>query len=165
MDTRKTEIVVGTFVALGIAAMVTLALKVSSLTSLPGDASYHLKAKFDNIGGLKIRSPVKIGGVVIGRVANIELERQTLTPIVDIAINKDYDQLPTDTSAKINTAGLLGEQFISLSVGSDDSVFKDGQTITQTQSAMVLEDLISKYLFSDKSTPAAPAAGSESAVP
>ena len=150
MDTRRIELIVGAFVVAGIAALVTLALKVSSLNGLPGDQTYHLKAKFTNIGGLKVRSAVKVGGVLVGRVSDISLEAGTMTPVVEMALNKAYNQFPIDTSAKINTAGLLGEQYIALSVGGEDDVLKDGDKIADTQPAMVLEDLISKFVFGEK---------------
>lgn len=150
MEMRRMEMAVGAFVVIAIAAFVVLALKVSNLNASVGAGSYTLKARFENIGGLKVRSPVKVGGVVIGRVATITLDTQTMTPVVEMAIAKNFDQLPVDTSAKINTAGLLGEQYVALSIGGDDAVFKDGETIGDTQPALVLEDLISKYLFGEK---------------
>lgn len=150
MDTRRVEILVGLFVMAGIAAMVALALKISSINRLTADSSYRVYARFENIGGLKVRSPVKVGGVVIGRIATITLDRQTLTPVVEMAISEQYTGLPIDTSAKINTAGLLGEQYVALSPGGEDDVLRDGDTVSDTQSAIVLEELIGKYLFADK---------------
>jgi len=150
MDTRRVEILVGLFVMAGIAAMVALALKISSINRLTGDSTYRVYARFENIGGLKVRSPVKIGGVVVGRIATITLDQQSLTPVVEMAISHQYGSLPIDTSAKINTAGLLGEQYVGLSPGGEDDVLRDGDTVNDTQSAIVLEELISKYLFADK---------------
>lgn len=150
MDMRRVEILVGAFVVAGIAALVVLALKISNINRMTNGESYELKARFENIGGLKVRSPVKIGGVVIGRIAAISLDAKTLTPLVTMSLSTDYANLPIDTSAKINTAGLLGEQYIGLSPGGEDDVLKAGDTITDTQSALVLEELISKYLFADK---------------
>lgn len=152
MDMRRVEILVGVFVIAGIAAMIALALKISSINRLTGDSTYRVYAKFENIGGLKVRSPIKVGGVVVGRVASITLDTQSLTPVVEMAISSGYQAFPIDTSAKINTAGLLGEQYIALSVGGEDDVLRDGDSIAETQSALVLEELIGKYLFSDKKT-------------
>ncbi len=150
MDMRRVEILVGAFVVAGIAALVVLALKISNINRMTNGESYELKARFENIGGLKVRSPVKIGGVVIGRIAAISLDAKSLTPLVTMSLSTDYANLPIDTSAKINTAGLLGEQYIGLSPGGEEDVLKAGDTITDTQSALVLEELISKYLFADK---------------
>jgi phospholipid/cholesterol/gamma-HCH transport system substrate-binding protein len=151
MDMRRVEILVGVFVVAGIAAMIALALKISSINRLTGDSTYRVYAKFENIGGLKVRSPVKLGGVVVGRIATIALDQQSMTPVVEMAISDAYkEKLPIDTSAKINTAGLLGEQYIALSLGGEDDVLRDGDSVAETQSALVLEELISKYLFADK---------------
>ncbi len=164
MDMRRVEIIVGAFVVAGIAALVTLALKVSSLNSLPGESTYTIKAKFEDIGGLKVRSPVKIGGVVVGRVAQIDLEPDTMTPRIQMSINKQYNQLPVDTSAKIDTAGLLGEQFVQLSVGGEDDILKDGDSLTMTQPSVSFLGVLSKYMFSEgskSSTPASSSAGDQ----
>jgi len=150
MDMRRVEIMVGVFVVIGFAAMIALALKISSINRLTADSTYRVYAKFDNIGGLKVRSPIKVSGVVVGRVADISLDQQSLTAVVEMAISVDYRQFPLDTSAKINTAGLLGEQYIALSPGGEDDVIRDGDSLTETQSALVLEELIGKYLFADK---------------
>ncbi len=150
MDMRRVEILVGVFVMAGIAAMIALALKISSINRLTGDSTYRVYAKFENIGGLKVRSPIKVGGVVVGRVATITLDQQSLTPVVEMALSEQFNAFPIDTSAKINTSGLLGEQYIALSVGGEDDVLRDGDSVTETQSALVLEELIGKYLFADK---------------
>ena len=150
MDMRRVEILVGVFVIAGIAAMIALALKISSINRLTGDSTYRVYAKFENIGGLKVRSPIKVGGVVVGRVATITLDQQSLTPVVEMAISEQFNAFPIDTSAKINTSGLLGEQYIALSVGGEDDLLRDGDSVTETQSALVLEELIGKYLFADK---------------
>lgn len=149
MDTRRIEILVGAFVLMGFAALVVLAIKVSSINRMAGASTYELHAQFSNIGGLKVRSPVRMGGVLVGRVSKIALN-SNFTPIVTMSIDATYNQLPLDTSAKINTAGLLGEQYIALSPGGEEDMLQPGETITETQSALVLEDLISKYLFADK---------------
>ncbi len=151
MDMRRIEMIVGAFVVAGIAALITLALKVSSLNSLPGESTYTIMAKFEDIGGLKVRSPVKIGGVVVGRVAAIDLEPQTMTPVIQLSINKKYNQLPVDTSAKIDTAGLLGEQFVQLSIGGEDDVLGEGDQLAMTQPAVSFLGVLSKYMFSEGS--------------
>ena len=151
MNTRKAELSVGLFLILGIAALIMLALKVSNINELSNSDSYQLTARFDNIGGLKVRSPVKMGGVLIGRVSKIDLDREYLSPIVTLSIYSQFDNLPTETSAAILTAGLLGEQYIALAPGGDDEVLTDGDVIEDTQSALVLEELIGQFLFSDRS--------------
>jgi len=146
MDTRRVEILVGAFVMLGIAALIVLALKVSSVNQLNGDNTYELNARFANIGGLKVRSPVRMGGVLVGRVSKISLDAQYV-PVVTMAIDARYKELPVDTSAKINTAGLLGEQYIALSPGGDVRLLAGDDTVSRTQSALVLEDLIGRLLY------------------
>lgn len=149
MDNRMVEFTVGLFLALGLAALVMLAFKVSNASSITtGQQTYTLVANFDNIGGLKVRSPVKVGGVVVGRVSEIGLDKN-LTPQVKLSINTKYDHFPSETSAAIQTAGLLGEQFISLTPGGDEKILKEGDRIRDTQSAIVLEELIGKFLFNN----------------
>lgn len=151
MDKRMLELAVGLFIALGFAALVMLAFQVSNFNTLTGKGdSYTLIANFDNIGGLKVRSPVKLGGVLVGRVSEIVLDEH-MTPQVKLAIDARYNQFPSETSAAIQTAGLLGEQFISLTPGGDDTLLKDGGRIRDTQSAIVLEELIGKFLFNNES--------------
>jgi phospholipid/cholesterol/gamma-HCH transport system substrate-binding protein len=151
MNNRKAELLVGLFLILGIAALIMLALKVSNINEMSTSDSYQVTARFDNIGGLKVRSPVRMGGVLIGRVTDITLDRKYLTPVVTISIFSQFDNLPTETSAAILTAGLLGEQYLSLSPGGDDEILVDGGEIIDTQSALVLEELIGQFLFSDSS--------------
>ena len=148
---KKVEFGVGLLVLAAIGAIFLLAFKVSALDSLIGKKSYAIYAKFENIGGLKVRAPVKIGGVRIGEVSNISLDTDDLLPVVTLAINSKYSQLPTETAASILTTGLLGEQFISMSIGGDDIYLQAGDTIEDTQSAIVLEDLISQLIFSEDS--------------
>lgn len=151
MNNRMVEFSVGLFIALGMAALLMLAYRVSNISSLAnGQQSYVLVASFDNIGGLKVRSPVKVGGVLVGRVSEINLDKN-LTPLVKMSINKHYDNFPSETTASIQTAGLLGEQFISLTPGGDEKILKDGDRIRDTQSAIVLEELIGKFLFNNDS--------------
>ncbi|GHD61761.1 outer membrane lipid asymmetry maintenance protein MlaD [Jeongeupia chitinilytica] len=138
---------VGLFIALGIVALLFLALKVSSQSSLPASSSYTVTANFENIGGLKVRAPVKSAGVVVGRVAGISLDPQRYVASVTMKLDDRY-RFSRDTSAEILTSGLLGEQYIGLEPGADDKMLKDGDRITITSSAIVLEQLISRFLFS-----------------
>lgn len=148
MNSRTIEILVGFFMALGIAALVMLALKVSNLASFGGDDGYRIEAYFEDIGGLKARSKIAVGGVQVGKVDSIDYEMDTFKAKVVLKIDSKYDTFPLDTSANIYTAGLLGEQYIGLEPGGDLDVLKDGDVIEITQSAMVLERLIGQYLFS-----------------
>lgn len=138
---------VGLFVVLGFIALLFLALKVGNMSSMSFQPTYPVKLKFDNIGGLKVRAPVKSAGVVVGRVASIGFDSTTYQALVTIDIDKQY-QFPKDTSAKILTSGLLGEQYVGLDAGGDDQMLKAGDTIAMTQSAIVLENLISQFLYS-----------------
>jgi len=148
MMSRKTlDLWVGVFVAIGVGALLFLALKVANLSSFTGAGSYKISAKFDNIGGLKARAAVKSSGVVVGRVRDIQFDNQTFEAVVTLSIESRF-QFPKDTSAKILTSGLLGEQFIGLAAGGDAVNLKDGDTLKITQSAVVLENLISQFLYS-----------------
>ena len=151
MKTRNAEISVGLFLIFGFAALAMLALKVSNISETGNSDSYQLTAKFDNIGGLKVRSPIRMGGVLIGRVTGISLDAEHFTPVVTLSIYDNYNNLPSETSASILTAGLLGEQYLALSPGGDDEVLVDGDEIEDTQSALVIEELIGQFLFSDSS--------------
>lgn len=148
---RTVEVLVGAFVLLGLAALVFLAMQVSGLAQIHDDDSYRVQARFENVGGLKVRSPVSMAGVRIGRVSAIDIDPQSFQAVVQLSISSRYANLPADTSAKILTSGLLGEQFIGLEAGGADAVLKDGSTIKLTQSALVLENLISQFLFSKAS--------------
>ncbi|AIO66030.1 mce related family protein [Burkholderia oklahomensis] len=138
---------VGLFVVLGFLALLFLALKVGNMSSLSFQPTYAVKLKFDNIGGLKPRAPVKSAGVVVGRVGSIGFDTNTYQALVTIDLDKQY-QFPKDSSAKILTSGLLGEQYIGLEPGGDTEMLKAGDTITMTQSAIVLENLIGQFLYS-----------------
>ena len=151
MDTKKIQLAVGIFIVLSIAALSALAIKVSNINEYSNSESYQLSAHFDNIGGLKIRSAVKVGGVVVGRVTEIDLDTSSMSPIVMMKINSKYNEFSSETSAAILTAGLLGEQYISLTPGGDEEILADGDEIFDTQSALVLEDLIGQFLFSQGS--------------
>ncbi len=150
MQSRKSiEIWVGIFVALGIAALLILSMKVSHLGDVFADKGYTLIAKFDNIGGLKVKSPVKIGGVRIGRVVSIRFDDTEYQAVVNMKIDGQYTKIPIDSSASILTAGLLGEQYIGLDAGGEEEYFQDNGEIDPglTQSAVILEKLIGQFLY------------------
>lgn len=146
MSTEKTDWWVGLFVLLGGVALAFLALQAANLSSFSFSPSYTLSAKFDNIGGLKVRAPVKSAGVVVGRVSSITLDTKTYQALVRIDMEKGF-LFPLDSSAKILTSGLLGEQYIGLEAGGDETNLSDNGMIQYTQSAIVLESLISQFLF------------------
>ena len=169
MGKRSIEILVGLFVMLGLAALVFVALKAANLTSFSGGDSYTLTARFDNIGGLKSRAPVRSAGVVIGRITHIAFDPKTFQGVVTMEIERGKD-FPKDTTAKILTAGLLGDQYVGLEPGGDDKNLAAGDTVAQTQSAVVLENLIGQFLTSKAAdagtgTAAAAAPAAASATP
>ncbi|HSD39442.1 MAG TPA: outer membrane lipid asymmetry maintenance protein MlaD [Rhodocyclaceae bacterium] len=147
MNRTTIDLWVGVFVVLGVLALVFLALKVGNLNGAQLEQPYALTAKFDNIGGLKARAPIKSAGVVVGRIESIKLDPDNFQAVVAMRIDSRYS-FPRDTYATINTSGLLGEQYIGLDPGGDTDVFKDGDVIKKTQSAVVLEKLISQFMFS-----------------
>ena len=147
MNTRTIEILVGLFIAGALAAFFMLALKVSNLASYGASEGYDLVAHFDNIGGLKVRSPVSAGGVRIGQVTEIRYDNKRYDAKVTISVNPQYS-FPTDTSASILTAGLLGEQYIGLEPGAEEEALQPGGHIELTQSALVLEQVIGQFLYS-----------------
>ncbi len=148
MESKNTQLGVGLFIIAALAAFIIVTIKVSNINEYANDDSYSLQAHFDNIGGLKVRSAVKVGGVVIGRITDIGLDTESMSPVVTLDINSRFNQLSSETSAAILTAGLLGEQYISLTPGGDDELLTDGDEIYDTQSALVLEDLIGQFIFS-----------------
>ncbi|WP_072569573.1 MULTISPECIES: outer membrane lipid asymmetry maintenance protein MlaD [unclassified Enterobacter] len=155
MQTKKSEIWVGVFLLIAMLAALFVCLKAADVTSLRSEPTYRIYATFDNIGGLKMNSPVRIGGVVVGRVADITLDQKTYLPRVSLDIEERYNQIPDTSSLAIRTSGLLGEQYLALNVGFDDpelgsSMLKEGSTIQDTKSAMVLEDLIGQFLYNSK---------------
>lgn len=168
MQIKKTEISVGLFMLVTLCAVVFLCLKVADINALGKEPTYRLYASFDNIGGLKVNSPVKIGGVLVGRVAGITLDSKRYEPRVALDIQKRYDNLPNTSSLAIRTSGLLGEQYLALSVGFDDPemgtrILKENDVIEDTKPAMVLEDLIGQFLYKSSSeTPSE--SGDESAT-
>jgi phospholipid/cholesterol/gamma-HCH transport system substrate-binding protein len=148
-STRTIEIWVGIFVAIGFAALLMLSMKVSHLGDLFADKGYAIVAKFDNIGGLKVKSPIKMAGVRIGRVANIQFDDSFYQAIVTMHIENQYSKIPTDSSVNIFTAGLLGEQYIGLEAGAEEDYLADGDEFDTalTQSAVILEQLIGQFLY------------------
>ncbi|VVE32733.1 ABC transporter substrate-binding protein [Pandoraea morbifera] len=154
---------VGLFVVLGFAALLFLALKAGNMSSLSFSSSYPITVRFDNIGGLKPRAPVKSAGVVVGRVASIRFDDKRYLADVTLNIESQY-QFPKDSSAKILTSGLLGEQYIGLEPGGDDQMLKSGDTITLTQSAIVLENLIGQFLYNKAADAGGAQAGGPSAA-
>jgi len=145
---KTTELLVGMFVAAGIAALFVLAMKVSNLSTFIQTDTYTVTAHFENIGGLKVRSPVTVGGVRVGRVSAIDYDTGRYEAVVSLELDQKYSNFPDDTSASIYTAGLLGEQYIGLEPGGSPDVLVDGSEIELTQSALIMEKLVSKFLFS-----------------
>jgi phospholipid/cholesterol/gamma-HCH transport system substrate-binding protein len=161
MSKKGTETLVGVFVLLAILGLLFLALKAANLASFSEGKGYVLHARFDNIGGLKVRAPVRSAGVTVGRVTSIALDGKTYQGVVTMNMDSRY-QFPRDSSAKILTAGLLGDQYIGIEPGGDEKNLAAGDTITQTQSAIVLENLIGQFLFSKAADAgASPASGAQ----
>lgn len=143
------EVLVGVFVAAGLGALFVLAMRTSNLSTFTEERGFLLKARFENVGGLKVRSPVSVAGVRVGRVASIDFDADTFQAVVTMDLAAKYrGALPEDTSASIFTAGLLGEQYVSLEPGGSEVVLKDGDEIHLTQSALVMEQVVGKFLFS-----------------
>lgn len=145
--TRQMEIMVGAFMAAGFLALFFLAMQVSNLGTVNSGDSYKVQARFDNIGGLKVKSPVTMSGVEVGRVLNIYYDEDDFRAVVVMGIYSQFSKIPDDTFAKILTAGLLGEQYVGLDPGGSEQVLKDGSEITVTQSALVLEDVIGQFIY------------------
>jgi phospholipid/cholesterol/gamma-HCH transport system substrate-binding protein len=162
MGKKSIETLVGAFVLLGMLGLVFLALKAANLGNVGGGDTYSVQARFDNIGGLKPRAPVRAAGVTVGRVKSIALDAKTFQGVVTMDIEKTY-AFPKDTAAKILTAGLLGDQYIGLEPGGDDQNLVAGNTIAQTQSAVVLENLIGQFLTSRADSGSAPAGAASGA--
>ena len=150
MSRKLLDLWVGFFVVFGFAALLFLALRVGNLSSSNFAETYQLTAKFDNIGGLKVRGPVKSAGVVVGRVTEINFDAETYEAVATLTIDGRY-HFPKDTFASILTAGLLGEQYIGLDAGGDEKMLKAGDVVAKTQSAVVLEKLISQFMFNKAS--------------
>ena len=167
MTKKGTETLVGLFVLLGLGGLVFLSLKAANLASFNTRDSYSVSARFDNIGGLKARSPVRSAGVTVGRVTSISLDPKSFQGLVTMELDKSV-QFPRDSSAKILTSGLLGDQYVGIEPGGDEKNLAPGDVIKQTQSAVVLENLIGQFLFSKAADGAsggapatAPAAGAK----
>ena len=147
MNTRTVEILVGIFVAGAMAALFMLSLQVSNLTSYGDDEGYEIRASFENIGGLKVRSPVSAGGVRVGKVSDISYNNERYEAVVTLSIDEAY-KFPTDSSASILTEGLLGEQYIGLVPGAEEEFLQPGDVIELTEPALVLERVIGQFLYS-----------------
>ena len=146
MNRSTIDLWVGIFVAAGFAALLFLALKAGNLATFSTAQSYQVQAKFANIGGLKVRAPVKSAGVVVGRIADIRFDTESYEAVVSMSLEERY-KFPRDTTAKILTSGILGEQYVGLEAGGDGVMLKQGDRLRLTQSAVVLENLISQFLF------------------
>ena len=147
MNRSTIDLWVGLLVAMGLAALLFLALKVGNLASFSTSEVYQVQAKFANIGGLKVRAPVKSAGVVVGRVSEVRFDNESYEAVVTLNIEGSF-RFPRDTAAKILTSGLLGEQYVGLEAGGDAAMLKSGDRVKLTQSAVVLENLISQFMFS-----------------
>lgn len=147
MRMRFVELTVGSFMVMGIIALVLMAFRVSGLSGQTNGNTYTLKARFENLAGLTERAKVSMSGVTIGRVTKVYLDPEWYSAVVEMEIDESMSTLTLDTSASILTAGLLGEKYIGLTVGAEDEFLEDGDWIEDTQSALVLEELIGRFLF------------------
>jgi len=152
MNRLTLDLWVGLFVAIGLASLLFLALKAGNLSAANGGETYRLEARFDNIGGLKVRAPVKSAGVVVGRVSEIRFDSDNYVAVVALQVDGRY-KFPRDTFATILTSGLLGEQYVGFEVGGDPEMLKGGDVIKKTQSAVVIEKLISQFMFNKAAEP------------
>lgn len=148
MYSRTVQIWVGLFVVAGIAALLMLSMKVSNITAFTEAEGYEVRAHFENIGGLKVRSPVTMAGVLVGRVSAIGFDSDLYEAVVTLKVQEQFNRIPQDTSASIFTAGLLGEQYVSLEAGGSETMLTAGDNIRLTQSAVVLEQIIGQFLVS-----------------
>lgn len=151
--TRTQDTLVGLFVACGIAALFYMSMQISNLGTYNNQESFKIIARFENSGGLKVKSPVSVAGVRVGRVSAIYFDKQNYQSVVEMSIESQYDTLPDDTTASIYTAGLLGEQYINLEPGGSEEFLTDNGEIEITQSAIVLEEVIGQFLFKDNGAP------------
>lgn len=147
MQMRTVEISVGAFMLAGIFSLIVLAVKVSGFDVGAATNTYSISARFENIGGLTIRAKVSVAGVVVGKVAEIKLDQEDFTALVTMELDASVDQLSSDTTAAILTDGLLGGKYIGLVLGAEEELLQDGDEITDTQSALVLEELIGQFLL------------------
>lgn len=148
VKTRTLEIAVGAFMVLGMVALFFLAMHVSNLSQLTGGDGYRITARFDNVSSLKVRAPVSMAGVRVGRVESIAYDQQRFQAVVTMLLEEEFNEIPADTFANIYTAGLLGEKYISLDPGGSMDILVDGDQIEHTQSALVLEQMIGRFLLS-----------------
>ena len=162
MGKKGIEVLVGMFVLLGMLGLVFLALKAANLGSVGGGDTYAVQARFDNIGGLKVRAPVRSAGVNVGRVTRISLDPKTFQGVVTMELDREF-QFPKDSAAKILTSGLLGDQYVGMEPGGDDKNLAAGDTVAQTQSAVVLENLIGQFLTSKADSGTSPAGAAPAA--
>jgi len=147
-SSKKVEVLVGTLFVIAILAFVFLALNVSNFSSISSGKGYKVTAQFNNIGGLNTKAKVTMSGVTVGRVTGISYDKKSFRAVVTMTIDPNYDYLPEDSQASIYTAGLLGEQYISLEPGAEEAPLVEGSNISLTQSAIVLEEIIGKVLVS-----------------
>lgn len=147
MQSRSVEVWVGLFVALGLAALAFMSVRASNLAEYRDGDAYTVVARFENIGSLRVRAPVTVAGVRVGRVSAIDFDEEQFKAVVSMAIAARYDNLPQDTVASVRTAGLIGEQFIGLDPGGAPDALKEGDEIEITQSALVIEQLIGQFLY------------------
>ena len=148
LQSKSVEIGVGLFVALGLAALFMLAMKVSNLAAFTEKEGYEVLARFENVGGLKVRSPVTMSGVRVGRVKAIEFDDTAYQAVVTLGIGDRYSRIPVDTTASIYTSGLLGEQYVALDAGGEEEYLRHGSEIQLSQSALILEQVVGQFLFS-----------------
>ena len=147
-SSKKIEVLVGALFIMGILAFVFMALNVSNFSGLSSNKGYKVTAQFNNIGGLSTKAKVTMSGVTVGRVTEVSYDKKSFRAVVTMSIDPSYDYLPEDSQASIYTAGLLGEQYISLEPGAEEATLKEGSNISLTQSAVVLEEIIGKLLVS-----------------
>jgi phospholipid/cholesterol/gamma-HCH transport system substrate-binding protein len=147
VQTRKIELTVGLFLIAGILSLLVLAFQVSGLSNVAGRNGYEIVAAFDNVGDLKVRAPVSIGGVRVGEVTAIRLDKNTFRALVTMQINPEQNTIPADSSASILTEGLLGSNYISITPGFSDTNLKNGDKISNTHSALILENIIGQFMY------------------
>ncbi|MBJ7537719.1 outer membrane lipid asymmetry maintenance protein MlaD [Marinomonas transparens] len=152
MRSKRAELLVGCFIVLGVAALVYLAVQVSGLAFSSKKDTYQVVARFDDIAGLTSRAKVSIAGVAVGNVESITFDKDLYMALVTMNINSDVDNIPTDSSIAVLTSGLLGEKYLGFTIGAEEEVLKNGSEIYDTQSALVLENLISQFLFNSSSS-------------
>ncbi|HXW09829.1 MAG TPA: outer membrane lipid asymmetry maintenance protein MlaD [Steroidobacteraceae bacterium] len=161
---RTIDISTGLFVLLGFAAILFLVTQITNREFTLNSTSYRLRADFENVGGLKPGAPVSMAGVTVGRVENIQYDQKLYKAVVTLRVDGRYDEIPNDSDASILTSGLLGGQYVGLSPGGSDEYFKDGDQVTFVQDAVVLESLISKYLFNTASKQQTPEPAADAAT-